>query len=241
MHSNKFIPASTNLKEYVIIITGASRGIGEAIAEVLGNEGASLVLISRNISDLRKNFGNLNNQTNLLLEGNVSNEEDVKRILSEVVKKFGKIDVLVNNAGIFIDKPLDKISVIEFENILNINLKGIFLMSKATIPIMKKRKSGYIINMGSKISHNTSVGPGKVLYATSKYAAEGFSTALNNELKSSGIRVTCLMPGTVSTFPSLKNKNYLSPLNIGQIISTLIKFDNIDIESIIFKSKKQIL
>src|SRR5438034_6267671 len=139
----------------------------------------------------------------------------------------------------FLHKPVDDVSSAEFDRIVSANIKGMFLMTKEVLPYMKKRREGYIINIGSKISHNTNVAPNKVLYAMTKHAVEGFSFALNKELKSFGVRVTCLMPGTVSTFLSLKSKEFLSPSQIALIVSHIIKMKDIDFESIILKSVKQ--
>ncbi len=227
------------LTRNVILITGASRGIGKAIAEQFLQENATVVLVSRNLEDLKKTFEKHKDEQMLLLEADISQEKDVKKIIQAVIQKYGKIDLLVNNAGIFSDKPLDQTTVEEFDRMITTNIKGVFLMTKEVIPHMKKVKNGLIVNIGSKISHNTNVTPNKVLYATTKYALEGFSFALHKELKEFGIRVTCLMPGTVNTFISLKGKDYMSPSDISQIIELLFRFKHIQFESIVFKSKFQ--
>ena len=226
------------LKGKVVIITGAGRGIGKATAEVLHKEGVNLVLISRN-SDLEKVFPGFSEESTLLLNADVSKSEDVVRIVDESIKKFGEIDVLVNNAGIFLDKPIDEVTLSEIDSIISTNVKGVVLMCREVTPYMKKRNQGFILNIGSKISHNTNVSPNKVLYAMTKYAVEGLSTALRNELKPFGIRVSCLMPGTVNTFVSLKSGSYLSPYRVGEIIAMMIKFSDVDFENMVIKSKDQ--
>lgn len=231
-------PLSKNLEGHVIVITGASRGVGKATAEFLYKEGATVVCIARKSDELKKAFPYTGKRL-LLLTGDVTNENDDKKITESVLDKYKKIDVLINNVGMFLDKPLSEIGSDEFDTIVKTNLKGMFLMSKYFLPVMKKRKAGFIINIGSKISHNTNVAPNKVLYAMTKYAVEGFSFALNKELKSFGIRVTCLMPGTINNFLSLKSKEFLSPSQVGMLISQLIKMKDIDFESIVFKSVKQ--
>lgn len=233
------IESSNDLNGHVIIITGASRGIGKATAEILYNEGASLVLISRHLSNLEKAFLDFDRERTLLLAGDVTQENDANKIIKETMNKFGKVDVLINNAGIFIEKPIEETSLEEFEALMGTNVKGPFLMSKAAIPEMKKKKDGLILNIGSKISHNTNILPNRVLYATSKYAIEGMSNALNRELKKSGIRTTCLMPGPVINYFSLEGKDFLSPYSIGQVISTIIKYKDVDFENFVIMSKKQ--
>lgn len=226
-----------SLKDQVVIISGASRGIGKATAKILYEQGANLVLFSRNYEELKKEFADFDNTKILLIKADVSSYKDVVNIAENTIKKFGKIDTLINNAGFFKGDYLEDISEEDWDKLISINIKGVFLMTKAVIPAMKNQKSGLIINMGSRISHNTNIQAKKVLYATTKFAVEGFSKALNSELKSWGIRVTCLMPGTVNTFRSLEPRKYLSPYAIGQIISTIIELEDVDFESIVLKSK----
>jgi len=104
---------------------------------------------------------------------------------------------------------------------------------------MKKQKSGTIINIGSKISRNSKVEAKKTLYTLTKYAVEGFSFALNRELRPFGIRVVCLMPGTVNTFFSRKYKDFMSTYDVAEIVNFIIKMDQVDFESVVFKSKRQ--
>lgn len=225
------------LDDHVVIITGATGNIGKALTEGLYKKGASLTLVSRNIS--KPKDVNWDPQRILLLNADCTAEEDVDSIVQETIKKYGKIDVLINCAGQFLNKPFNETSVKDYESVLDNNLKSTFLMSKAVIPVLRKNKDGLIINFGSKISHNTNITPHKVLYAAAKYAVEGFSFALNKELKPYGIRVVCLMPATVQTFVSLHPENYLSPYDVASIVLMIIKFKDIDFESIVFKSVKQ--
>lgn len=226
-----------SLKDQVILISGASRGIGKAVAKVLYEQGAKLVLFSRNFKELKEAFADFDNNKIMLLKADVSSDKDIANVVENTIEKFGKIDTLINNAGFFKGDYIENISEEDWDKLISINIKGVFLMTKAVIPVMKNQKSGLIINMGSRISHNTNIQPKKVLYATTKSAVEGFSKALENELKPWGIRVTCLMPGTVNTFRSLQPQKYLSPYTIGQIISTIIRLEDVDFESIVLKSK----
>ncbi len=196
--------------------------------------GASVVSISR--SRTTKRDGKL-----VYLRADISKGKDIEKAVSRIVKDFGKIDVLINCAGVFSQRQIEDISEEEYATVMDTNVKGAFFMSAAVVPYMKNAKEGLIINIGSKISRNTMITPGKVLYATSKYALEGFSLALRNELKSSGIRVTCLMLGTMNTFISLRSKKFLTPENVGFTITMLILLRNVDFESIIMKSNKQFI
>lgn len=237
--SNKTMPNNRDLQGYVAVVTGAGKGIGKAIAERLIAEGASVVVLSRNISELKKSYASYSDGQVVIFDGDVTSEKDMDNVVKTTLKKFGRVDLLVNNAGINFHKGLDDTEVEEFESIVNTNIKGVFLAARAVIPVMKKQKAGLIINIGSKISHNTNVGPGKVLYATTKYAVEGFSYALNKELKEFGVRVVCLMPGTVRTFFSRKANDYLNTSEIADLVIAIIRMKGIDFEGIVFKSVRQ--
>ncbi len=228
-----------SFKDQVVIISGASKGIGKGVAKVLYEQGARLILLARNFEELKKVYSDFDKNKILLLKADVSSDKDILNITENAIKKFGHIDTLINNAGSFKGDYLENISSQDWDKLISINIKGVFLMTKAVIPLMKKQKSGLIVNMGSRISHNTNIQAKKVLYATTKFAVEGFSNALANELKPWGIRVTCLMPGTVNTFRSLNPGKLLSPYTIGKIISLIIKLEDVDFENIALKSKYQ--
>lgn len=226
-----------SLKNQVIIISGTSKGIGKDVAKVMYEEGAKLVLFSRNFKELKKVFADFDKNKIMLLKADVSSDKDIASVVENTIKKFGKIDTLINNAGFFKGDYIEDISEEDWDKLISVNIKGVFLMTKAVIPVMKKQKSGLIVNMGSRISYNTNIQAKKVLYATTKFAVEGFSKALANELKPWGIKVTCLMPGTVNTFRSFQPRKKLSPYTIGKIISSIIKLEEVDFESIVLKSK----
>jgi 3-oxoacyl-[acyl-carrier protein] reductase len=173
------------------------------------------------------------------MSGDITNQVEVRKIFDRIKENHKKIDVVINCAGIFSEKPLEKTSVEEFNGVLQTNLIGPFIICQQVIPIMKLSRSGLIINIGSKISHNTNLKPNKVVYSSTKYAIEGFSFALSKELKSFGIRVCCLMPGTINTFISRNSKNFMSPYDVAHLIKTIIKLKDLDFESVIFKSLTQ--
>lgn len=229
----------THLKDKVVVVTGASRGLGKCISKELIDSGTLLALCSRNLTDLNKEFTTDSQDQVMLRSVDICQPVQTQKFINDVAIKFGRIDVLINNAGTFLEKPLENVSEEEYDRIFDTNLKGAFFMSKAVIPPMKSQRNGTIINIGSKISHNTNISPGKTLYAATKYALEGFSFALARELKSFGIRVTCLMPGTLQTFMSFNSHRFLSPRTLSQIIKIIIAFDQVDFESLVIKSAKQ--
>src|SRR3989344_9661602 len=143
-----------------IIITGATRGLGKAIAEALTPLQANLVLVSRNKPN-KNTPPSWSSDQILHITGDISSEEDITNVVNTTLKKFGQIDVLINNAGVFVEKTIDKANESDYNSVMDTNVKGMFLFSKAVVPYMKKRKSGLIINIGSKISHKTNLASGR--------------------------------------------------------------------------------
>lgn len=231
-----YIETDKSLQDKVIMIFGASSGLGQATVELLGKKGATVISIDRESNKKRLKFDGSNYQ---YLTADTADLISVQRAVDKAIETNGKIDVVVNCFGIFGDKSISDTSNEEFAMMLTVNVGGVFNSAKAIVPQMIKQKSGTIINIGSKISHNSNVAPNKVSYATTKYAVEGFSFALNKELKPFGIRVCCLMPGTIATFFSRLGKNYLSPHEVADIIKYIIESPNLDIESMVFKSVHQ--
>ncbi len=231
-------PRTTNLSGQVIVITGGTRGLGQAIARIALRQGASVAVISRSGADLTVPEG-YDSARFISIAANVADAAGVESAVAAVLQRFGRIDVLIDNAGQFQYSPIDEATESDYDRVMDTNLKGVFLFTKEVVPVMKKQKSGYIINIGSKISRNTNVEANKVLYATSKYAVEGFSFALHKELKPFGIRVSCLMPGTLNTFVSLKSKSFLAPADLAYLIIAMIQFKIIDFESMVVKSVHQ--
>lgn len=241
MLANKVI-ASQPLAELtgkVVLITGANKGIGYAIFEELYQSECKVALFVRNKEKLSDILLDKKGENILIVEGDVRNFADCTKAVQETVSHFGKLDVLINNAGTFIEKPLEETTHEELAKMIETNLNGVIQTSIEASKIMKKQKSGTIINIGSKISHNTNIMPNKTLYAATKYGVEGFSFALNKELKAFGCRCVCLMPGTVNTFFSIQSGNYMPPQRVAQIVAQVIKFEDIDFEGIVFKSVKQ--
>ena len=238
---NHIPPESVSLVGTVVVATGASRGIGKAICNILAQQGAYVFAVSRNLDELKSTFNRSKfyNKTLFLIRGDITSEGQITSVFTDIFRKFQRVDVLINNAAVNSHKEFTNTTVQEFNHLMETNIKGMYLTCKAVIPLMKVSKAGLIINIGSKISHNTNIGPNKVLYATSKYAVEGFTNALSSELSKFGIRVTCLMPGTVNTFISRKMTNFLSPMDVANIVLMIIKFKQINFESILFKSNYQ--
>ena len=188
-----------DLSGKVAAITGASRGLGKAMALSLAEAGAGLALISR---DARKLAETAEAARKLgaaaaTFQADVSQEEQVLRIEKEVLAKFGKIQILINNAGINIRKPLIDFTLAEWNQVLATNLTGAFLMCRAFVPGMKGQGFGRIINLTSIMSHVALAG--RSAYAASKAGLLGLTRALALELAPEKITVNAISPGPVAT------------------------------------------
>lgn len=188
------------LKDKVAIITGGGRGIGKAVALAYAREGAKLALCARTGAELEQTVEELH-ALKAAAEGwtcDVTLEEGVKEFVANTYKKFGRIDVLVNNAGVMTRPvPMTELDVKKWDYTIAVNLRGPFLVTQAVLPIMQKQKSGSIISVSSMIGRGAYAN--FLAYATSKWGLEGFTQTLAAEARSSNIRVNSVEPGYVAT------------------------------------------
>jgi NADP-dependent 3-hydroxy acid dehydrogenase YdfG len=188
------------LKDQVAIVTGASRGIGKEIALKLAKEGAKLTLVGSS-QDVLQSAKDLNGQgfTNVIaVQADVANEVDMNRVVQSTLEQFGQIDILVNNAGIGFFKLTEEVTLEDWKKMFEVNVQGVFLGAKVVLPHMKERKSGTIITISSDVGRYTI--PNGAAYTASKYAVQGFSGALAQEVREYGIRVGTVNPGMVDTY-----------------------------------------
>ena len=184
----------------VAMITGATRGIGKQIALTLANEGYNIVLNYRTENDELKQLKNEIESKNvkcLAVQGDVTNFEDCKQMIESAIKKFGKIDVLVNNAGITKDMLLARMKEEDFKQVIDVNLVGTFNMTKNVISYMMKARSGRIINISSVVG--IAGNAGQTNYSASKAGIIGFTKSLAKEVASRNILVNAVAPGFIET------------------------------------------
>jgi NAD(P)-dependent dehydrogenase (short-subunit alcohol dehydrogenase family) len=185
------------LANQVAVITGANRGIGKAIALAFAERGASLALCARHDDSLQQFAAELRTKgTNVLAQScDVSVEADVERLFEAVSKRFGQVDILVNNAGAFDGGPLDEVSLEAWNNVLGSCLTGSFLCSRAAFRLMKPRRSGRILNIGSISAQRPR--EGSTPYSAAKFGVWGLTQATALDGRPFGITCSCLHPGNV--------------------------------------------
>jgi NADP-dependent 3-hydroxy acid dehydrogenase YdfG len=188
-----------NIEGKVVVITGASSGLGEATARLLSAQGASVVLGARRIDRLRVLADELSRRGGkaLAVPTDVVQCDQVKRLVDAAVQTYGRIDVMINNAGLMPQALLERLKIDEWNRMIDVNIKGVLYGIAAALPHMKQQKAGHFINVSSVAGHR--VGPGFAVYAATKYAVRALSEGLRQEVKPYNIRTTVISPGAVAT------------------------------------------
>ncbi|HQA04555.1 MAG TPA: 3-oxoacyl-[acyl-carrier-protein] reductase [Thermodesulfovibrio thiophilus] len=188
------------MKGQTAIITGSSRGIGRTTAEEFAKRGVNIIIVDINggnaetvAEEIKSRYG----VETLGIKADISKSDDVKKLFDEAVKKFSKIEILVNNAGITRDNLLIRMKDEEWDAVLNINLKGAFLCSREAVKIMSKIKYGRIINLASVVAFMGN--PGQVNYSASKAGLVALTRTIAKEYASRGITVNAVAPGFIQT------------------------------------------
>lgn len=216
----------SHLKDRVAVITGGSSGIGLAIASSLVAEGMSVAICARNAQKLRQAAQTLekNGAKVMALPTDVSVAGQVSAFIKQIRSAFGRIDLLVNNAGIGRLKTIAESTEAEWDRVQAINLKGTFLCTKAVLPIMKRQRSGYIVNIAS-LAGKIGFG-GAAAYSASKFGIVGLTESLLEEGIGHNIRATAICPGYVATpmvqGASVPHKEMIPPEDIGKLVVGLL-------------------
>ena len=188
-----------NIAGKIIVITGASSGLGEASARLLSAEGATVVLGARRVERIQALADELvaKGARALALATDVTERTQVSALIDAAVQTFGRIDVLINNAGLMPQSPLDRLKVDDWDQMIDVNIKGVLYGIAAALPHMQRQKAGHIINVSSVAGHK--VGPGGAVYSATKHAVRALSEGLRQEVKAWNIRSTIISPGAVAT------------------------------------------
>ena len=217
----------TTLTNKVAYITGGSKGIGYGIAKALLEQGMSVAITSRDLSSAQKAADSLTNDPSkiLALASDVSTVVNEKTAVQKVLDRFGKLDVLVANAGVGHYAPIESLTEEDWNSTIDTNLTGVFHSVKASIDALKESK-GYIITIASLAG--TNFFENGAAYNASKFGLVGFSQAIMLDLRKYGIKVTTIMPGSVATYfndhiPNEQDAWKIQPEDIGQMVVDLLK------------------
>jgi NADP-dependent 3-hydroxy acid dehydrogenase YdfG len=191
--------SANNIEGKVIVITGASSGLGEAAARHLSGLGAIVVLGARRVERIEAVAAELNakGRKAFALATDVTQREEVQRLVDAAVKTYGRVDVIINNAGLMPHSPLERLKVDDWDRMIDVNIKGVLYGIAAVLPHMTRQKSGHVINVSSVAGHK--VAPGGAVYSASKTAVRVISEGLRQEVKPYDIRTTVISPGAVAT------------------------------------------
>lgn len=242
------------IKNKVVVITGASSGLGEATARHLAAKGASVVLGARRadrIQALAEELTAAGHKAKAVAT-DVTDRDQVKDLVQAAIDTFGRIDVMLNNAGLMPLAPLERLKIDEWDRMIDVNLKGVLYGIAAALPHMQAQKSGHIINVSSVYGHV--VDPGATVYCATKHAVRALSEGLRKEVKPYNIRTTIISPGAVSTelLEHISEKDiqqgtrdFVSKIAVGpDTFARAVAFainepDDVDINEILFRPTAQ--
>ena len=215
-----------DLQEKVVVVTGASSGLGRAFSEAIAEKGAQVYGLARStdkLADVQQAIGERFHP----VACDVREEEQVKQAFEGITDEAGRLDVLINNAGLGKFGPVDELELDEWDVQMETNLRGVFLATRAALPPMKKQNEadgfgGYIINIASIAGLLGN--PNLSAYNASKFGLRGFSESLMKEVREDGIKVTCVYPGSIDTsFGSSSGRSgSANPMTPEQITSTIL-------------------
>ena len=188
-----------NIEGKVVVITGASSGLGEAAARMLSAEGATVVLGARRVDRLNALAAELTRDSRkaLAIQTDVTRFDQVKKLVDAAIQVFRRIDVIINNAGLMPISPLERLKIDDWDRMIDVNIKGVLYGIAAALPHMQKQKSGHIISVSSVAGHK--VRAGGTVYAATKHAVRAISEGLRQEVKPYNIRTTIISPGAVES------------------------------------------
>jgi len=247
---------TNRIKGKVVVITGASSGLGEAAARLLCAHGANVVLGARRADRLQSLADELSGSGGkaLAVATDVTHRNQVKRLVDTAAQKFGRVDVMINNAGIMPRAPLDRLTVDDWDRTIDVNIKGVLYGIAAALPHMKKQKSGHMIFVSSVAGHK--VGPDFAVYAATKHAVRALAEGFRQEVKPYNIRTTIISPGAVATeLPNSvteqdiaeKIQQYYEDIAIPAesfaqaVVFAMSQPDEVDVNEILFRPTRQML
>ncbi|SHK17311.1 SDR family oxidoreductase [Hymenobacter psychrotolerans] len=215
----------TDLTDQVAIVTGASRGIGRATALLLAMQGAKVVCVARSADELEEVA---HKTRGLAIPADVSDADDAQNVADEALRHFGRLDILVCNAGVGSFNLLEHFSATEWDRMFDVNVKGTFLLCKAVVPHFKAQRSGHIVGIASDVARRTF--EHGTAYGASKFAQDAVLASLRKEVRPHGVKVSTIYPGLVDTYfnDSLPGspdaeKTHLKPSDVAQAVRYVLE------------------
>jgi NADP-dependent 3-hydroxy acid dehydrogenase YdfG len=219
---------SMNIEGKVVVITGASSGLGQSTARLLAASGAKVVLGARRkdridalVKEITAKGGNA-----IGFATDVTKRRDFEALVKGALDKHGRVDVLVNNAGIASIAPMEALKVEEWDQMIDVNIKGLLYGVAAALPIMQKQKQGHIINIASVVGFKV-FAPGGTVYSATKFAVRAVTEGLRLELKADNIRTTMISPGAVATELGESGSDEVAKENLREFYKIAIPSDSI--------------
>ena len=243
-----------NIRNKVVVVTGGSSGMGEATARHLAANGAKVVIAARRAERIIALAAEITaaGGTAIAVTTDVTKRDDVKKLVDQAVETYGRIDVLINNAGVMPLSPIEQLKIDEWDHMIDVNLRGVLHGIAAALPHMKAQKSGHIINTASVAGHK--IFGASAVYSATKFAVRALSEGLRQEVKPYNIRTTIISPGAVKTelldHISDKDVQAANQVYVGQVgvsadsYAHLVAFvmsqpDDVDINEILFRPTAQ--
>ncbi|MBC6700032.1 SDR family oxidoreductase [Hymenobacter puniceus] len=215
----------TDLTDQVAIVSGASRGIGKAIALLLAMQGAKVVCVARSAEELEEVA---HKTQGLAVPADVSDADDAQNVVDQALRRFGRLDILVCNAGVGSFGLLEHFDAAEWDRIFDVNVKGTFLLCKAAVPHFKARHKGHIVGITSDVARRTF--ENGTAYGASKFAQDAVLASLRKEVRSHGIKVSTIFPGLVDTYfndstpgSADAEKTHLKPSDVAQAVRYVLE------------------
>lgn len=241
-----------NIENKVVVITGASSGLGEAAARELSHNGAKLVLGARRLDRLDALAKELGLDAKAVVKTDVTKVDQVKVLVDRAIELHGRVDVIINNAGVMPQSYLERLRIDEWDQMIDVNIKGVLYGIAAVLPHMSAQKSGHIINVSSVAGHK--VRAGGAIYSATKHAVRVISEGLRQEVKPYNIRTTIISPGAVDTELPLSVGEAATAAGIKQfyekmaipadsfarcVVFAMSQPDDVDINEILFRPTAQ--
>lgn len=246
--------SNNNIERKVVVITGASSGLGEAAARRLAADGARVVLGARRTDRIETLAAEITGKGGeaLAVTTDVTDRAQVERLIDAAVETYGRIDVILNNAGVMPLAPLERLKFDEWDQMIDVNLKGVLYGIAAALPHMKRQEGGHVINVSSVYGHK--VAPAAAVYCATKFAVRALSEGLRQEVTPYNIRTTVISPGAVATellehiseediaeqTQEVVDGMAISPDAFARIVAFAISQpENVDVNEIVFRPTSQ--